>query len=76
MNKEFINKKGVFQSVQDHQVEEAKVKAKELNDVLFDDYYKGRKILSVTYTEHLSDEMQNALGTKQAVFFELEPPKL
>ena len=29
MNKEFINKKGVFQSVQDHHVEEAKVKAKE-----------------------------------------------
>lgn len=76
MSKEFINKKGVFQSVEDHQVEEAKVKAKELNAVLFDDFYKGRRILSVTYTEHLSDEIQNALGTKQAIFLKFWYPKL
>ena len=76
MNKEFINKKGIFQSVQDHQLEEAKVKAKELNAVLFDDFYKGKKILSVRYTEHLSDEIKNALGTKQAIFFKFWYPKL
>ncbi len=68
--KEFINKKGIFQSVQNHQVEEAKVKSKKLNALLFDDYYKGKKILSVTYAECLPEEAEKALGTKQAVFFE------
>jgi|13_taG_2_1085334.scaffolds.fasta_scaffold05148_3 hypothetical protein len=68
--KEFITKKGVFQSVRDDQKGQARERAKELDALLFNDYYRDKEIISVTYTECLSEEVEKALGTKQAVFFE------
>jgi hypothetical protein len=71
--REFINEKGLWQSVDDNQIDLAKEKVNgELQLCCINDYYRGKRIKSITYEDNLSDDVKNQLLTNQAVLFSLE----
>lgn len=70
--KQIITKKGLWQSVQDNQINLAKEKVNnDLQLMTINDFYKGRKIEAVTFEETLPLFVRESLCTNQAVLFHL-----
>ena len=67
---EFENEKGVWQSVEDHEIEKSKYAVKRLL-ILVGDTYKGREITDVTFEDNPPKEIINKIGTTKAVLFHL-----
>ena len=68
--KEFENEKGLWQSVEDQEIEKAKDAAEGLS-ILVGDTYKGREITDVTFEDNPPKEIINKIGTTKAVLFHL-----
>ena len=72
--KSYQNKKGLWQSVDDNQIDFAKEKASGgLQLLTINDFYKGQKIIDVTFENNISEEIINKIGTNQAILFWLSP---
>ena len=68
--KEFENEKGLWQSVEAHEIEKAKDAAEGLS-IHVGDTYKGREITDVTFEDNPPKEIINKIGTNKAVLFHL-----
>ena len=70
--KQFENNKGLWQSVDDDQIDVAKFNvATDLQLCCVNDFYHGRQITAITFEDSLPAEIKKELGTKQAVLFHL-----
>ena len=75
MKTEYLNETGLYQSVEDYQIEFAKEKVNgDLQLMTVNDYYNGRRIEKVTFEENLPEDVENNLITKQAILFHLSLP--